>query len=679
MSIRSRSSAAGLLGSASAMILSSASAAQVPETGQTLDAVTVTAEPIPEEIKAEQSRTPGSVTITDAADFQERSVTQVADMFRYVPGVWAASYNGNDDVFYSSRGSNLDATDYDKNGIKFLQDGLPVSTADGNNHNRAVDPQYARYVTFAHGANALAYGASNLGGAVDIVTPTARNTAPFSAAWSGGSFGELGARATVGGVSDEVDGLFTAETQQRDGYRSHSKQDRDSFHGNVGWQADENVSTRLFASYSDAYVELPRELTPAQYKAHPRQARPDAIAGNHSKDVEAWRLALKSTVTNIAGGTLELGVSHEEQALYHPIVSLPFFSLLIDTDHKDTGGMARYRKRIGAHEMIVGGNYGYSTVDGGNYANEAGQRGDLLFTSDDDASAVELFALDRWNFAPQWTLVYGTQYVTADRDAGGVEGSYDSFNPRLGLIFALNEAAEWYASVSRIYEAPTTFELVDDKTGGNNPLDAMHGVVTETGLRGNAQRGTTQFSWDVSGYYTALRDEILSIDDPLAPGTSLTTNIDQTTHAGIESLFGASFSIDGPHRIEPLLSATFNAFSFDSDPVYGDNRLPAAPRWFARGEVLYAHDAGFKIGPTFDVVGARYVDFANTYRVGTYALLGARASFTSGPWQLFADARNLLDRDYVAAVVVKDQVSPTMEFLYPGAPRAVYVGARYAF
>jgi iron complex outermembrane receptor protein len=679
MSIRSRSSAAGLLGSASAMILSSASAAQVPETGQTLDAVTVTAEPIPEEIKAEQSRTPGSVTITDAADFQERSVTQVADMFRYVPGVWAASYNGNDDVFYSSRGSNLDATDYDKNGIKFLQDGLPVSTADGNNHNRAVDPQYARYVTFAHGANALAYGASNLGGAVDIVTPTARNTAPFSAAWSGGSFGELGARATVGGVSDEVDGLFTAETQQRDGYRSHSKQDRDSFHGNVGWQADENVSTRLFASYSDAYVELPRELTPAQYKADPRQARPDAIAGNHSKDVEAWRLALKSMVTNIAGGTLELGVSHEEQALYHPIVSLPFFSLLIDTDHKDTGGMARYRKRIGAHEMIVGGNYGYSTVDGGNYANEAGQRGDLLFTSDDDASAVELFALDRWNFAPQWTLVYGTQYVTADRDAGGVEGSYDSFNPRLGLIFALNEAAEWYASVSRIYEAPTTFELVDDKTGGNNPLDAMHGVVTETGLRGNAQRGTTQFSWDVSGYYTALRDEILSIDDPLAPGTSLTTNIDQTTHAGIESLFGASFSIDGPHRIEPLLSATFNAFSFDSDPVYGDNRLPAAPRWFARGEVLYAHDAGFKIGPTFDVVGARYVDFANTYRVGTYALLGARASFTSGPWQLFADARNLLDRDYVAAVVVKDQVSPTMEFLYPGAPRAVYVGARYAF
>ena len=102
-------------------------------------------------------------------------MTQLSEMLRYVPGVYSESYNGNDDVFYSSRGSNLDATDYDKNGVKFLQDGLPVSAADGNNHNRALDPLGARYATFAHGANALAYGASTLGGAMDFVTHTARN------------------------------------------------------------------------------------------------------------------------------------------------------------------------------------------------------------------------------------------------------------------------------------------------------------------------------------------------------------------------------------------------------------------------------------------------------------------------------------------------------------------------
>ena len=124
---------------------------------------------------------------------------------------------------------------------------------------------------------------------------------------------------------------------------------------------------------------------------------------------------------------------------------------------------------------------------------------------------------------------------------------------------------------------------------------------------------------------------------------------------------------------------TYNAFSFDSDPVYGDNRLPAAPRWFARGELMYRHAAGFRVGPTFDLIGPRYADFANTYRVGSYGLLGARTGFTSDHWEVFAEARNLLDQQYVATVVVKDRASPAMELLHPGAPRSVYVGARFQF
>ncbi len=302
-----------------------------------------------------------------------------------------------------------------------------------------------------------------------------------------------------------------------------------------------------------------------------------------------------------------------------------------------------------------------------------------MFTTDDDASTLELFALDRWKLAPQWTLVYGAQYVTADRDAGGFEGRYDSFNPRLGVIYGLSAGSEWYASISRIYEAPTTFELIDDATGGSNVLEAMRGVVVESGLRGTTVQGETQLTWDVTAYYTALRDEILSVDDPRAPGTSLSANIDKTTHAGVEALVGSSFAVGEGHRIEPLISATVNAFTFDSDRVYGDNHLPSAPRWFARGEILYSHVSGLRLGPTFDFVGPRYVDFANTTRIGAHGLLGARASFRSGQWEAFAEARNLLDRRYVATVAVKDRVSPGAEFLFPGAPRSIYAGARYQF
>lgn len=651
-----------------------------PSNARTLDTVVVVGERIQDELQAERVATPGAVSTLDAEEFHERNVTQLADLLRYVPGVWAESYNGNDDVFYSSRGSNLDATDYDKNGVKFLLDGLPVTAADGNNHNRAIDPLNTRFVTFAHGANALAYGASTLGGAIDVISPTALNSPPVSAAMSAGSFGQWGARATLGGVAGSLDGLLSAETQQRDGYRDHSRQDRRNVYANAGWRASDRVSTRFYASYSDYFAELPRELTPAQFRAGPRQARADAISGNHSKDVKAWRLAVKTTVNDLGGGTLELGVSHEEQALFHPIVSSPFFSLLIDTDHEDSGAMLRWRRSAGAHELAIGANYGFSKVDGGNYANNGGERGFLMWTSNDDASTLELFALDRWSFAPDWTLVYGTQFVSAKRDVGGFKGSYDAFNPRLGVIRTTGESSEWFASASRVYEAPTTFELTDDANGGATPLDAMHGLVLETGLRGSARRGTTRLTWEVAGYYTALRDEILSIDDSDAPGTSLSANIDKTTHAGIESLLGASFALGtGQHRIEPLLNFTFNAFTFNSDAEYGDNRLPSAPRWFARGELLYRNVGGFFAGPAFDLVGRRYVDFANSFSVGSYGLLGARAGFVADNWEVYAEGRNLLGKEYVAAVVVKDQADPGLEMLHPGAPRAVYVGARYRF
>ncbi len=183
------------------------------QTADTLEEVVITAQRIREQIEAEQALTPGGVTVIDGDDLYERSVTNMTDMLRYVPGVWSESGWGSDELFFSSRGSNLDATDYDKNGIKLFQDGLPVTTADGNNHNRVLDPLSARYAVIARGANALTYGASTLGGAFDFISPTARTTDPLSVYLTGGSHGLLSGRVTAGGVADAFDGLVTLEAK----------------------------------------------------------------------------------------------------------------------------------------------------------------------------------------------------------------------------------------------------------------------------------------------------------------------------------------------------------------------------------------------------------------------------------------------------------------------------------
>ena len=181
--------------------------------------------------------------------------------------------------------------------------------------------------------------------------------------------------------------------------------------------------------------------------------------------------------------------------------------------------------------------------------------------------------------------------------------------------------------------------------GGNATLDPMTGTVAEVGWRSKASRSAgTRWTWDVAAYYARISDEILSMDDPSAPGNSLTTNIDKTTHAGVEALVGASFAVGGTHRIDPLVSFTLNRFHFDGDPVYGDNCLPAAPTYAARGEVLYRHASGFYAGPTFDFVGERYADFANSYTVDGYGLMGLRAGVSGRRWEVFGEVRNCSTR-----------------------------------
>jgi len=643
------------------------------------------------ELEAEQERTPGGVSLVERDQLLQRNVANIADMLRYVPGVWAASSSGSDASFLSIRGSNLDAVDYDNSGVKLLQDGLPVTAADGNNHNRFVDPLSARYIVVARGANALTYGASTLGGAIDFVSPTGLDSPPLEVFLNAGSHGQRQARLTAAGASGNVDGLVSVEAKERDSYRDHNEQQRRAIKANGGWKLGSGVRTRFYLDYVKNDEELPGVLTRAQVQANPRQAEAAAAAGHYQWNVETARVANKTTWDIDANSSLSVGLSYETQHLYHPIVQSPYFSLLIDTEQRNFGAALRYQLRRGAHELLAGLNYGRTEVEGGNYGNDGGRRTALATRVDNDARATEVFLMDRWQFAPGWTAVVGAQAVSSTRAIRNVTvatgalrnpaADYDSINPRAGLIYQLTPEAELFANVSRLYEAPTTYQLDDQESGNNETLDAMKGNSFEIGSRGRQAFGRGSWHWEAALYYARIRDEILSRDDPAAPGTSLSANVDKTVHAGVEALVGASlpFGADGAHRIEPLLNLTLNRFSFDGDRRYGDNRLPAAPRYALRGEALYRHASGFFAGPTFDAVGKRYADFANTYEIASYTLWGLRAGLVRKDWELYGEVRNLGDKDFIARHSVTAVSAPNAAILSPGEPRSVYVGARLRF
>lgn len=672
---------------------------------QTLqESVVVTGERARAEIEAQRASTPGAVTILDGDELYTRHVNNLADMLRYAPGVFADSGYGNDELFFSSRGSNLDAVDYDKNGVKLLQDGLPVTTADGNNHNRVIDPLTARYASVARGANALTYGASTLGGAIDFVSPTARNSAPLSAFIDSGSFGSLNGRVTVGGTGDRIDGLVTVEGRQFEGYREHSGQERFGIYANAGWQLSDRTRAQVFGTYVNNDIRLPGALTRSEVAADPGQASAAALDGNYGKIVKTGRGAVKLTHTIDADASFTAGVSYEGQSLFHPIVNQVFvdfdgpgpnapvevFSLLIDTDHRDLAAMARYDTRMGAHDVLVGVNYGKGSVTGGNYRNLHGQRNGLTEHYDSDSDSTEVFVVDRWRASSRWTAVFGAQVVSAARAVlvtnavtnavSNPDNRFTTVNPRAGVIAAAGRKGEFYGNVSRLFEAPTTFQLIDDVRGGNTTLEPMSGAVAEVGWRSTLTPATgVRWTWDIAAYFARISNEILSTDDPNASGNTLVTNIDRTTHAGVEALVSGSIPVGDRHRVEPRVSVTLNRFRFDGDAVWGRNRLPAAPVYGVRGEVLYRHASGVYAGPTFDLIGDRYADFANSYVVDGYELMGLRAGLSAGRWELFGEVRNLFDRDYIATLGVLNAASADARVLYPGAPRSAYTGVRLSF
>ena len=651
--------------------------------------------------RAELALTPGGSGLIDLEEaFRERSVSNLADVLRYVPGIWSSSDAGTDGIFFSSRGSNLDATDFDMNGIKLLQDGLPVTTADGNNHNRIIDPLSARYATVARGANALKYGASTLGGAINFVSPTAQDLPGLDLFLNTGSHEQLLARGTMGRVFDnDADLLLTFEAKQWDGYRAHNEQDRIGLYLNMGWEVSDTVTTRFYGTYLENDQELPGSLTRQQYETDPGQASAPALGGNYQLNVDTLRFANKTTWQFDDDRRLDIGFSIEEQSLFHPIVDrilvgpppgIEVFSLLIDTDHRDIGAVVRYSHRIDGHDLLFGLNYGENSVEGGNFRNLGGTPNGLTTLVDNDASQLEAFAMDRWRVGDRTTLIFAAQIVSASREVRNTDTAtsslrnpndeYSRVNPRVGLLYEPSETLSLYGNISGLFEAPTNFELEDNVTGGSATLAPMKGRVVEFGARGGGELVSGgNWSWDVSYYYAWVDNEILSVEDPNAPGTSLVTNIDDTLHSGIEALLSARLQLSGGRSLEPLVSVALNDFRFENDLAYGDNDLPAAPTYVLRGELLFRDPRNFYVGPTFELVGDRYADFVNGYEVDSYALLGLRAGWSDDRWAVYADLRNVLDEAYVANHSVRNIAGPDVAILNPGEPASAYFGISRRF
>ena len=203
--------------------------------------------------------TVGSVEFIDARSFENRYTNNITDVLRDTPGVFAQTRYGQE-IRLSIRGSGISRA-FHTRGIEILQDGIPFNFADGSGNYYQVDPLALRSVEVYKGGNALIFGASTLGGAVNFVTPTAYTAiAPAFVRLEGGSFGAIRTQVQASKVEGPADALINYTYSHQDGFRQHQNQDYHQINGNFGYQIAPGTETRTYLGIYDTRQKLPGTL-----------------------------------------------------------------------------------------------------------------------------------------------------------------------------------------------------------------------------------------------------------------------------------------------------------------------------------------------------------------------------------------------------------------------------------
>jgi iron complex outermembrane recepter protein len=654
---------------------------------KTLSTVVVTADPAASDTlpsigtaRERIKNVAGGANIVDAAQYKEGRVSTLDDALRFSPGVFIASRFGAEEARLSIRGSGLQRT-FHMRGIQLLQDGVPLNLADGSADFQAVEPLSARYVEVYRGANALQFGSTTLGGAVNFVSPSGLSAPSFGARIEGGSYGYHRLQGSTGGASDKTDWFIAASHFGQDGFREHAKQNTQRISGNLGYALSNDIETRFFLNAVKTDSELPGALTKAEMRSDPRDANPGNITGDQKRDFDLVRISNLTTFKLNPEQRVEVGAFYSYKSLFHPI------NTIVEQGSDDYGVNTRFisdKKLFGnRNKLIVGATVQEGELDDDRFANVNGERGARTVQADQRSRNATLFAENQHYFIPSTALILGAQAVEAKRKLddqflsngdNSVDETYRRVSPKIGLLHELTSQVQAYGNISGSFEPPTFGEL----SGGANvtPVEAQRGRTIEVGSRGSQKRQWGDVRWDLSVYHARVKNELLSLND--SSGNPLgTRNADKTIHQGVE----AGVEVNAGKAWTGRASYMLNDFRFKNDPVYGDNRLAGVPRQVASAELLYKLDNGFYLGPNVRLASSTYVDHANTLKAGGYGVAGFKIGQQfSRQVSWFIDARNLADKTYAATTnVTADARGADGRYFYPGDGRSLYAGVELKY
>ena len=269
-----------------------------------------------EERRARLAQVPGSVALIEAEEIRSTRQANLKDVLGFTPGVYVQPrFGAADESQISIRGSGLQ-NNFHARGVNLLVNGMPYRNADGFTDFESLELLNTESIEVYKGGNALRYGGSTLGGAINLETKTGYTASPVGLVAEGGSYGFLKTQVSSGSTLGKLDyyGSYTRTTL--DGYRDYSVQGRDRVNGHLGYVISENTDVRAFYFYGRVNEQLPGALNAEEFATDPEASNPangppsgvgtticttwECSSGASSLRVSAWRsVPTSSTATSI--------------------------------------------------------------------------------------------------------------------------------------------------------------------------------------------------------------------------------------------------------------------------------------------------------------------------------------------------------------------------------------------
>jgi len=499
---------------AQSLLLSTA----IAEESLGLPGVTVTgkndpARPNLPDLEEKLSTVPGGTNLLDLDGLVSSKAT-LNDVLGNEPGVIMQEFfGGNDQPRLNIRGSGIQDNPVDR-GVHLLYDGMAVNQADGSFVIGLLPTEQMRYMSVYRGANALQYGGSTLGGAINMTSRTALNSDNFIR-FQAGSFDTFNGNIGVGGISGNWDFYLGAGYSESDGFRHHSSGERSNLSLNTGYRSG-NLENRTWFNYTDNKFDIPFVVQKQIAKDHPTAVIGDGYAGfpppatlpgpavmhpkfgwnarggwdgifnaykrDPHRDTQQFRLANKTYITR--GNTEhEIGFYGENlddtftDPLSHTVVDAKNIGL-----HYSMLNKGSYLTQDDQFLLSIALNSGEMPTE---YWVNNPENGSKLFRFGDldlDARNATVGMQYTGSVTDRTKLVSGLQLLHSKREMKGTgstppspgnfdklvvdidsDDSYTAFNPKLGLIFKPSEEISIFSNISRSMESPTFNHLVTRK------------------------------------------------------------------------------------------------------------------------------------------------------------------------------------------------------------------------